>query len=161
MVATQEQNRITPGIGAALGAFAAFLVLGLWAQLFWQRHDGLDRNVVTRVEEGARIEALAAFCERSSRSTAAAFEKADAAAIVGRLTLDLTEAGLAESGGRVDAVVFGGKLVVRVPEGWTVVRGEQVLFGAFVNRTRRGQADPEKVLRLEGLVLGGAIVVTH
>jgi hypothetical protein len=161
MVTTQEQNRITPGVGAALFAFALFLLLALGAQLFWQRHEGLDREVSTRVEEGSKIEAFAAFSERRAVSRAAAFRQADAAAIAGHLTLDLTEAGLAPSGGRVDALVLGGKLQVRVPEDWTVVRGEQVLLGAFVNRTRRSQADPEKVLRLEGLVLGGAIVVTH
>ena len=161
MVATQEQNRITPGVGAALGAFALFLLLALAAQLFWQRHEGLDREVATRIEDGAKLEALAAFSERRARSTAASFEKAEVAVLVGRLTLDLTEAELAAEGGSVEAAVFGGKLVVRVPEDWTVVRGEQVLLGAFVNRTRREQADPEKILRLEGLVVGGAVVVTH
>jgi hypothetical protein len=161
MVATQEQNRITPGIGAALFAFALFLLLTLWAQLFWQRHERLERDVSTRVEEGARIEALAAFSERRAVSRSAAFEKAEAAALGGHLTLDLTEAGLAPGGGNVDAAVIGGKLEIRVPEDWTVVRGEQVLLGAFVNHTRRSQADPAKILRLEGLVLGGAIVVTH
>ncbi|HZN04363.1 MAG TPA: hypothetical protein VFD06_12345 [Candidatus Polarisedimenticolia bacterium] len=161
MVTTQEQNRITPGIGAALGAFAAFLLLALGAQLFWQRREGLDGAVSTRIEEGTRIEAIAAFCGRRAVSRAPAFERADAAAIAGHLTLDLTEAGLATSGGRVDALVFGGKLELKVPEDWTVVRGEQVLLGAFVNRTRRSQADPEKILRLDGLVLGGAIVVSH
>ena len=162
MVTTQEQNRITPGVGAALFAFALFLLIALGAQLFWQRHEGLDReDVMTRIEDGARIEALAAFSKRRARSTAAAFERADAAAIAGQLELDLTGAGLAPGGAHVDAVVFGGKLEVKVPQDWTVVRGEQVLLGTFVNRTLRSQADPAKVLRLEGLVLGGAIVVTH
>ena len=162
MVATQERNRITPGVGAALFAFALFLLLMLGAQLFWQRHEGLDRDdLATRVEDGARMEALAAFSDRHARSTAAAFERADAAAIAGRLELDLTGAGLAPGGAHVDAVVVGGKLEVRVPEDWTVVRGEQVLLGAFLNRTRRSQADPAKILRLEGLVVGGAIIVTH
>jgi hypothetical protein len=161
MVTTQEQNRITPGVGAALFAFALFLLLALGAQLFWQRREGLDGSVSTRIEEGTRIEAIAAFCGRRAVSRAAAFERADAAAIAGHLTLDLTGAGLAPSGGRVDALVFGGKLELKVPEDWTVVRGEQVLLGAFVNHTRRSQADPEKILRLDGLILGGAIVVTH
>ena len=161
MVTTQEQNRITPGIGAALGAFALFLLLALGAQLFWQRHEGIEREVSTRIEEGARVEAFAFFSGRRAVSRAAEFERADAAAIAGHLTLDLTEARLAPSGGRVSVFVFGGKLEVKVPEGWTVVRGEQVLLGAFVNHTRRSQADPEKVLRLDGLVLGGALVVTH
>jgi hypothetical protein len=161
MVATQEQNRITPGVGAALLAFALFLVVGLGAQLFWQRHEGLDRpDALTRVEEGARMEALAAFSQRRAVSTAASFEQADAAALAGQLELDLTGAGLAE-GAHVDAMVVGGKLEIRVPEDWTVVRGEQVLLGTYLNRTRRSQADPAKVLRIEGLVLGGAIVVTH
>ena len=161
MVATQEQNRITPGIGAALFAFALFLLLVLWAQMFWRRQEGLDRQVATRVEQGARLEAAAVLSERLAVSRSAAFEKAEAAALVGRLTLDLTEAQLAPAGGRVDAFVFGGKLEVRVPEDWTVVRGDQVLLGAYVNRARREAADPEKVLRLDGLVIGGAIVVTH
>jgi predicted membrane protein len=161
MVATQERNRITPGVGAALGAFALFLLLTLAAQLFWQRREGLDRDVATRVEDDARMETFAAFCERRAVSRAASFEKAEAAVFAGNLTLDLTEAGLAPSGGSVEAAVFGGKLQVRVPEDWTVVRGEQVILGGFVNHTRRAQADPAKILRLEGLVVGGAIVVTH
>lgn len=161
MVATQEQNRITPGIGAALFAFALFLLLALWAQLFWQRHEGLERDVATRVEDGSRIEALAAFCERRAVSRSASFEKAEAAVLAGRLTIDLTGAELAPSGGSLEAAVFGGRLQVRVPGDWTVVRGEQVLLGAYVNRTDRSQADPEKILRLEGLVVGGAIIVTH
>ncbi|HET8945831.1 MAG TPA: hypothetical protein VFQ07_02510 [Candidatus Polarisedimenticolia bacterium] len=161
MVATQEQNRITPGVGAALFAFALFLLVGLGAQMFWQRHEGLDRaDALTRVEEGARLEALAAFSQRRAVSTAAAFEQADAAALAGRLELDLTGAGLAE-GAHVDTLVVGGRLEIRVPEDWTVVRGEQVLLGTYLNRTLRSQADPAKVLRIEGLVLGGAIVVTH
>ena len=168
MVATQEQNRITPGVnritpgvGAALFAFGLFLLLALGAQLFWQRHEGLDGDVRTRIEEGARMEALAAFSERRAVSRSVAFEKAEVAVLAGRLKLDLTEAQPAPAGASVEAAVFGGKLEVRVPEGWTVVRGEQVVLGAFVNRTRDAQADPEKVLRLEGLVVGGAIVVTH
>lgn len=161
MVATQEQNRITPGVGAALFAFGLFLLLALGAQLFWQRHEGLDGNVATRIEDRARMEALAAFSERRAVSRSASFEKADLAVLAGRLTLDLTEARLAPAGGSVEAAVLGGKLEVRVPEDWTVVRGEQVLLGAFINRTRRSQADPGKILRLEGLVVGGAIVVTH
>jgi hypothetical protein len=159
---TQERNRVTPGVGAALFAFALFLLVGLGAQLFWQRHEGLDRDdLATRVEDGARMEAFAAFSKRRAVSRAASFERADAAAIAGQLELDLTQAGLAPGGAHVDAVVFGGRLEVRVPEDWTVVRGEQVLFGTFVNRTLRSQADPAKVLRLEGLVLGGTVVVTH
>ena len=161
MVATQEQNRITPGVGAALLAFALFLLIGLGAQMFWQRHEGLDRpDAVTREESGARMEALAAFSQRRAVNTTAAFEQADAAALAGRLELDLTSAGLAE-GAHVDALVVGGKREIRVPQDWTVVRGEQVLLGTYLNRTLRSQADPAKVLRIEGLVLGGAIVVTH
>jgi hypothetical protein len=161
MVATQEQNRVTPGVGAALFAFALFLLVGLGAQMFWQRHEGLDRpDAVTREESGARMEALAAFSQRRAVSTAEAFEQADAAALAGQLELDLTGAGLAE-GAHVDTLVVGGKLQIRVPQDWTVVRGEQVLLGTYLNRTLRSQADPAKVLRIEGLVLGGAIVVTH
>jgi len=159
---TQERNSITPGVGAALFAFALFLLVALGAQLFWQRHEGLDRSDAgTRIEDGARMDALAAFSSRRAVSRAAAFERADAAALAGQLELDLTQAGMSPEGAHVDAVVFGGRLLVRVPEDWTVVRGEQILLGTFVNRTLRSQADPAKVLRLEGLVLGGAIVVTH
>jgi hypothetical protein len=159
-IRTQERNQITPGIGAALFAFGLFLLVALGAQLYWQRHEGLD-NATTRVEDGARIEALAAFSGRRAVSRAAAIERADAAVFCGQLELDLTQAGLAPEGAHLDAVVVGGRLAVRVPEDWTVVRGEQVVLGAFLNRTLRSQADPAKVLRLEGLVLGGAVIVTH
>ena len=159
MTTTQESVKPGPGPVAAILAFAVFLVLLIATYMAFQRHPGDD----VHVGDGAasRIEQVAVMSESREVSRAPDFRRAEMAAVMGHGILDLREAKIQGREAVVEAFVLMGQATIRIPEDWTVVTKEVVVMGALHNRTRPEGADPEKQLRIEGLVAMGAITVSH
>jgi hypothetical protein len=161
MATAQEQTRSEPGVGAALLAFALFLTIALGAHAVAQRRAADETWIDMPAADRPRLEAFALLSEERAGSRAKDFRDAEVAAILGECLVDLSEADLTARGGRLEFFVLFGKMRVRVPPGWTVVRDEEVILGTFTDRTEAAHADPAKRLTLEGFVLGGTIEVTH
>lgn len=156
MVTTQDRIGTGPGTGAALLAFAGFLLFSAFTVSAWQRHaGGRAAGGDMMSDDGATIEAAAVLSEQRLHSRAASFTKADLAAIMGHMEVDLSEAQLAAGDGEVDLFVMWGQLDLRVPPDWTVVTRDVVTLGELRNRAQGVATDPRKVLRVGGLVIMG------
>ncbi len=160
MVTTQDEVRTEPGAGTALVAFGLFAILAVGAYTIGQNQEGTAGHD-GGAGGGSRVEASAIMGERHYASQAADFQRADVAAVMGQCRVDLSEAGLDAAGGVVDAFVLFGHAVIKVPPDWKVESGTTVAVGAFENRTRKAGADPAKRLKINGLVLFGALTVIN
>ena len=78
---------------------------------------------------------------------------------MGGYELDLREASTDAEGAVLDVLVVMGGIELRVPRDWRVSLELTALMGAAVDKTSRPEGDTEKVLRVRGLVLMGAIEV--
>jgi hypothetical protein len=104
---------------------------------------------------------LAVFSGTRVGTRSTSFRRASVTAVFGGLTLDLSEAGLAE-GARVSATVAFGGIDVIVPPGWRVVVKGIPLFGGWDDTTARSPvgADVPR-LEIQALVLFGGLEVRH
>ncbi len=175
------QARRGPGVGAALLAFALFVAIAAGSYMVAQRRGGLESGAAgeghagggrddhragdampeASVDEQPRVEGIAFLGGSHHVVRSQEFQGADMVAILGESELDLTGADLAATGGRIEAFVLFGKMHIRVPRDWTVVRDGHVVFGKFVHSLETDRADPAKKVRLEAVVVMGEIEVTH
>jgi predicted membrane protein len=160
MVTTQDDVRTGPGTGSALIAFGLFAILAVGAYTIGQ-NQGENEGPDALSDGGSRVNASAIMGERHYASQSADFRRADIATVMGQCRVDLSEAGLDAAGGVVDAFVLFGHAVIRVPADWKVESGTTVAMGAIENRTHKAGADPAKRLRINGLVLFGALTVIN
>jgi hypothetical protein len=160
MTTTQESVKPGPGPVAAILAFAIFMALLIGTYMAFQSNPGGGVQVGD-AGTASRIEQVAVMSESREVSKAPDFRRAEVAAIMGHGVLDLREAEIQGREAVVEAFVLMGHATIRIPEDWKVVTKEVVLMGALHNRTRPEGADPEKRLRIEGLVVMGAITVSH
>jgi hypothetical protein len=63
--------------------------------------------------------------------------------------------------GRLEVVVLGGHALVKVPPEWVVVTADSLALGALNNRASKAEAEPARTLRVEAVIIGGALEVTH
>jgi len=164
MDTTHDSLRTGSGIGAALLAFAFFLSLLFGSYVFW--HGGPAREFGTAdalagAGKASRLETTAFMRRAHEVSAASDFRRAEVVTIMGRNIIDLRAADIQGDEAVIENFVLMGHTQIRVPENWTVVSKGMVLMGGLHNRTRREGADPAKRLRLEGLVLMGAVTVSH
>jgi hypothetical protein len=161
MVTTQERNRITPGIGAALAAFFFFLGVVAASQFYLGAAGPLARGAAPTIERQDSIDATALFTQRHAISRSESFRHAGVAVLFGDCELDLRDARLAPGGARIETLAAFGRVHLTVPEDWSIVRGDELILGSYVNHASGAAPDPAKVLRLEGVVFGGALEVSH
>lgn len=160
MTTTQENVKPGPGPVAALLAFVVFMALVVATYLAFQRLPGGGVQVGD-AGVASRIETVAVMSESHEVSKAPDFKRAEVAAVMGHSVLDLREAKIQGREAVVEAFVLMGQATIRIPDDWKVVTKNVVMMGGLNNRTRPEGADPEKQLRIEGLVVMGAITVTH
>ena len=160
MVTTQDEVRTEPGVGTALLAFGLFAILAAGAYAIGQNQEG-SSGQEGGPGGGSRVAASAIMGERHYASQAPDFRRADIATVMGKCRVDLSEAGLDAAGGVVDAFVLFGHAVIKVPPDWKVDSGTTVAMGAIENRTRKAEADPSKRVRINGLVLFGALTIIN
>jgi hypothetical protein len=147
----------------------AFAFLGLVAVAsvrVSQRHgeregEGWPNGSIRESADGSSVEMVAAMRRAVHRSEARALRSAEMVTIAGNGTLDLTEARMAGSSSRMDVVVIAGRALVRVPPDWSVVTDDSLTVGALRNHARWAEAAPARTLRLDAVILGGALEVTH
>jgi hypothetical protein len=161
MVTTQERNRITPGIGAALAAFFFFLGVVAASQFYLGSAGPLARGAAPNVDKQDSLDAAAVFSQSHTISRSESFRHADVAVLFGDCELDLRHATLAPGGARIETLAAFGRVHLTVPDDWSIVRGDELLLGSYLNHTGGAATDPAKVLRLEGIVFGGALEVSH
>jgi hypothetical protein len=162
MESTRDNVRTGPGLGTALLAFGVFLTLLIGAYMTWRGRPDPGLEATTGdAGTASRIEQVAVMSEAREVSRAPDFRRAEVAAVMGHGILDLRQAEIRGREAVIEAFVLMGHATIRVPEDWTVVTKEMVLMGGLNNRTRREGADPAKRLRIEGLVLMGALTITH
>ena len=161
MVTTEERNRITPGVGAALAAFFFFLGVVAASQFYLGSSGPIVRGAAQSVEQSESLEATVLFNQRKAISRSETFKHADVAVLFGDCELDLREAGLAPGGARVETLAAFGRVRLIVPDDWSIERGDELILGGYVNHAGGTAPDPRKVLRLEGLVFGGELEVSH
>src|SRR5262245_29810244 len=166
MVPMQEEERKGPGVGAALMAFALFGLIAVGSVIVARRSgaiavDPWPAESYSESADGGVIKMVAVMRQVRRSSEVQAFRSAEMVTIAGNGSFDLTGARMAGDKGKMEVVVMGGRALVRVPPEWAVVTADCLALGSLDNRAARAEAQPEKTLRLEAVILGGALEVTH
>jgi hypothetical protein len=162
----QAEERSGPGVGAALLAFAVFGVIAAGSVLVAQRGGGSAGDLgpadsFRESADGGTIEMVAVMRQVRRKSEAQAFRRAEMVTIAGSGTIDLSAARMAGDRGRLEVVVLAGHARVKVPPQWAVVTADSLTLGALNNHASKAEGEPARILRLEAVILGGALEVTH
>lgn len=133
----------------------ALIAAGAGLLLGWGRHR------MGAVDE-AQVSGMAVLSASRVATRSASFRSATVTAILGGLTLDLTQATPQAGGATVSATaVFGGVDVI-VPTGWAVTIRGLPLFGGWDDTTARvGEQPGTPRLEIRALVLFGGLEVKH
>lgn len=160
MESTQDSVKRGSGLATALLAFAVFLALLIGAYMAWRNRPAPEVHIGD-AGTASRIEQFAMMTESREVSRTPDFRRAEIAAVMGHGVLDLRQADIKGREAVIEAFVLMGHATIRVPESWTVVTKDMVVMGGTRNHTRREGTDPEKRLRVEGMVLMGALTISH
>ncbi len=134
----------------------ALVGAGVWLVLGW------GRRSVRRVPNIDTVDGLAVLSASRVGTRSEQFRHASLTAVLGGVTLDLSEATPAATGAVVDATAVLGSITVLVPRGWLVeVRGIPVLGGwdDTTDRSSVGSGAPR--LEVRALVALGGLEVKH
>jgi len=134
----------------------ALIGAGAWLVLGW------GRRSVRRVPNIDTVDGLAVLSASRVATRSEQFRHASLTAVLGGVTLDLSEATPATTGAVVDATAVLGSITVLVPRGWLVeVRGIPVLGGwdDTTDRSSVGSGAPR--LEVRALVALGGLEVKH
>jgi hypothetical protein len=161
-----QAHRSEPGFGAALLAFAVFALIAAGSLILARRSESLpgytgSANRAIQSPDGSRLEMVAVLRRAHFRSDTASFRHGEVVTIAGRSSLDLSDARMAEDGGKLEVVVMGGRARVKVPPEWAVEARDSLVLGGLRNQARQAENLPARTLRLEAVVLGGMLEVTH
>lgn len=135
---------------------AALVAIGLWILLGWGRRYGI-RPLDDDVVDGIAVLGSARLATRSQ-----VFRKASVTAVLGGVTLDLTEARPIAGGGEVSITALLGGVTILVPRGWLVeIRGLPLMGGwdDTTDRSAVGSGAPR--LEVQALVALGGVEVKH
>lgn len=149
-------------LGDNLG-LVRFSLFDLWPLLFIlvgaafvARSVGL--NPARYLAEKTQSSALAVFSERLVEETSSDYRGGSAAAFLGALKLDLTQADISSGPAVLYAHSFWGSVEILVPDHWEIV-GEVTPFMAAFEVQGRGPADPTRQLIVRGATMMAGIEV--
>jgi hypothetical protein len=129
---------------------------GAWLVFGWGRRQ-VRRVPSLDVRDGFAVLSASRLATRSDR-----FQSASLTAVLGGLTLDLTEALPASTGAVVDATAVLGSITILVPRGWMVeVRGIPILGGWDDTTDRASVGSGAPRLEVRALVALGGLEVKH
>ena len=149
-----------PYVGRGLLGMAAIVTLGVvLAETDVTRGSS---GVESAVSHAGRLDAFAFMGRYEQRVVTDAFRGGEAAAVMGRLEVDLREAEMAGDSAVIDIRVAMGRVELRVPEHWTVASNlGPGLGGSSVIRASTEAEAGAPVLTLRGPMLMGAVVVAN
>jgi len=139
--------------------FPAVLVL-LGGSLIWRSIAGA-RERSEGHDPQAEVRSFAVMSGNEVRSTAADFRSADLGAVMGGVTLDLTQAKLAGEEATIDVFALWGGIEIRVPREWTVVSKVMPLMAGFEDKTEPVAGGLSRRVMVRGLVVMGGVEVTN
>jgi hypothetical protein len=132
------------------------IAAGVWLVFGW------GHRSVRRMPNVATVDGLAVLSATRVATRSQQFRHASLTAVLGGVTLDLSEATPISGGGVVDATAILGGVTVLVPRGWIVeVRGIPILGGwdDTTDRSAIGSGAPR--LEVRALVAMGGLEVKH
>jgi hypothetical protein len=135
---------------------AALIAVGGWLAFGW------GRRSLQQVPDVATLDGLAVLSSTRVATRSRRFRHASLTAVLGGVTLDLTDALPDATGATVDATAVLGSITVLVPRGWLVdVRGVPLLGGwdDTTDRSSVGSGAPRVEVR--ALVALGGLEVKH
>ncbi len=134
----------------------ALIGAGVWLVLGW------GRRSVRPVPNIDTVDGLAVLSASRVGTRSEQFRHASLTAVLGGVTLDLSEATPAATGAVVDATAVLGSITVLVPRGWLVeVRGIPVLGGWDDTTDRSSVGSEAPRLEVRALVALGGLEVKH
>ena len=134
----------------------ALILAGAWLVFGW------GRRAVRRIPDIATVDSLAVLSATRVATRSEAFRHASLTAVLGGVTLDLTEARPASTGAVVDATAVLGSITVLVPRGWLVeVRGIPLLGGWDDTTDRAAVGSGAPRVEVRALVALGGLEVKH
>ena len=153
-------------VGVTTGAFGrdawglvwpiALIGGGAWIMTGWGRSSHL------RAPASEEISTLAILSATRTGSTSSRFRRGAATAVLGGVTVDLTEATPAADGARLAATAILGSVDILVPHGWAVTVRGLPLLGGWDDTTDRAAAGPGSPrLEVVALAVLGGIEVKH
>jgi len=130
--------------------------------LVWRSLAGSPpRRPGVAAEGDATVCSFAVMSGYELRSTSSAFRGADLGAVMGGVTLDLTQAKLAAEEAVIDVFAWWGGIEIRVPPDWSVVSKVMPLMAGYEDKTRPSTATPTHRLLIRGIVVMGGVEVKN
>ena len=149
-----------PYVGRGLLGIAAIVVLVVALAETDVTRGSSDRE--SSVLRAGRLDAVAFMGRYEQRVVTDAFRGGEAAAVMGRLEVDLREAEMEGDSAVIDIRVAMGQVELRVPEHWAVSSNlGPGLGGSSVIRASTEAEAGAPVLTLRGPMLMGAVVVAN
>ena len=134
----------------------ALIGSGVWLVLGW------GRRSTRRIPDLDTVDGLAVLSGVRVASRSDHFRHASLTAVLGGVTLDLSEATPAATGAVVDATAILGGVAILVPRGWSVELRGIPLLGGWDDTTDRSSIGPDAPrLEVRALVALGGLEVKH
>ncbi|MDE2906776.1 MAG: LiaF-related protein [Acidobacteriota bacterium] len=143
-----------PYVGRGMLGIVAIMVLGVVIAESDATRDSTGGEDASRLDSGAFLGSV------EHRNLSAAFLGGEAAAVMGRLEVDLRGAAMAAEEVVIEVDVVMGRVEILVPDDWRVVSEVEAVLGAAEVRTsRREAAAGAPLLVVRGGVLMGRLYV--
>lgn len=134
----------------------ALIAAGAWLAFGW------GRRSVRKIPDVDTVDGLAVLSATRVATRSSRFRHASLTAVLGGVTLDLTEARPVPTGAVVDASAVLGSITVLVPRGWLVdVRGIPLLGGWDDTTDRAAVGSGAPRVEVRALVALGGLEVKH
>jgi hypothetical protein len=128
--------------------------------LVWRSLAGpRPRRPEVAAESDAVVDSFAFMSGYELRSTSQVFRGGELGALMGGVTLDLTQAKPAGEEAVLDLFVWWGGIQIRVPPDWAVVSQVRPFMAGFEDKTRPSSAAPTRRLLVRGLAVMGGVEV--
>jgi len=134
----------------------ALVLIGFWILLGWGHRYG------SRPADDEEVDGIAVLGSARLATRSQSFRRASVTAVLGGVTLDLSEAKPIEGGAAITITSLLGGVAVLVPHGWLVEIRGLPLLGGWDDTTDRAAvgADPPR-LEIQVLVALGGVEVKH
>jgi hypothetical protein len=135
---------------------SALVGIGLWLAVGWGRRLG------SRPSDDEEVDGIAVLGSARLATRSQSFRRASVTAVLGGVTVDLTQATPVVGGGDVAVTSILGSVKILVPRGWVVeIRGLPILGSWDDTTDRQGIGSGSPRLEVQALVVLGGVEVKH